>query len=53
MTDDDLATQGAGTSSTMIFTMLNWINSAPARKGLKLMILPLLFTRGDGDVDDV
>ena len=31
---DDLVTQGARASATMIFIMLNRINSAPARKGL-------------------
>ena len=31
---DVLATQGARASATTIFTMLNWINSAPARWGL-------------------
>ena len=31
---DVLATQGAKASATMIFTMLNQINSVPARKGL-------------------
>ena len=36
MGDDALATQGARASESMIFTMLNRINSVPARKGLKL-----------------
>ena len=36
MGDDVLATQGARASATMIFTMLNRINSVPARKASKL-----------------
>ena len=31
---DVLATQGARASATMIFTVLNWINSVSAREGL-------------------
>ena len=34
MTADGLAMQGARASATMIFTMLNQINSVPARLGL-------------------
>ena len=34
MAGDDLATQGARASTTMMFTMLNRINSVPARSGL-------------------
>ena len=33
MDADVLATQGARASATMMFTMLNQINSVPARKG--------------------
>ena len=31
---DDMATQGTGESTTLIFTVLNRINSVPARQGL-------------------
>ena len=34
MAADDMATQGARASATMMFTMLNWINSVPASSGL-------------------
>ena len=36
MAADDLVTQGARASATMIFTMLNQINSVPAHQGLSI-----------------